>query len=61
MRIVPVFGGPKTPTTLWWLAGVMLLLEGLAQLSTGWFGVFDLQPDDIVWRVLGLFISTWSG
>ena len=44
MRIVPVFGGPKTPTTLWWLAGVMLLLEGLAQLSDrGWFGVFDLR------------------
>ena len=44
MRIVPVFGGPKTPTTLWWLTGVMLLLEGLAQLSDqGWFGVFDLR------------------
>ena len=44
MRIVPVFGGPKTPTTLWWLAGVMLFLEGLAQLSDrGWFGVFDLR------------------
>ena len=44
MRIVPVFGGPKTPTTLWWLAGVMLVLEGLAQLSDrGWFGVFDLR------------------
>jgi len=44
MRIVPVFGGPKTPATLWWLTGVMLLLEGLAQLSDrGWFGVFDLR------------------
>ena len=44
MRIVPVFGGPKTPTTLWWPTGVMLLLEGLAQLSDrGWFGVFDLR------------------
>jgi len=44
MQIVPVFGGPKTPKNLWWLTGVMLAFEGLAQLSDrGWFGVFDLR------------------
>ena len=44
MQIVPVFGGPKTPSTLWWLTGLMLFLEGLAQLSDrGWFGVLDLR------------------
>ena len=44
MQIVPVFGGPPTPKTLWWLTGLMLMLEGLAQLSDrGWFGVLDLR------------------
>ena len=44
MQIVSVFGGPKTPNTLWWLTGLMLFLEGLAQLSDrGWFGVLDLR------------------
>ncbi len=44
MQIVPVFGGPKTPNTLWWLTGLMLFLEGMAQLSDrGWFGVLDLR------------------
>ena len=44
MQIFPVFGGPKTPSTLWWLTGLMFLLEGLAQLSDrGWFGVLDLR------------------
>jgi len=44
MQIVPVFGGPPTPKTLWWLTGLMLMLEGLAQLSdSGWFGVLDLR------------------
>ena len=44
MKIVSVFGGPKTPNTLWWLTGLMLFLEGLAQLSDrGWFGVLDLR------------------
>ena len=44
MQIVPVFGGPKTPKTLWWLTGLMLFLEGVAQLSDrGWFGVLDLR------------------
>ena len=44
MQIVPVFGGPKTPSTLWWLTGLMLFLEGLAQLSDrGWFGELDLR------------------
>lgn len=44
MQIVPVFGGPKTPKTLWWLTGLMLFLEGMAQLSDrGWFGVLDLR------------------
>ena len=44
MQIVPVFGGPKTPNTLWWLTGLMLFLESMAQLSDrGWFGVLDLR------------------
>ena len=44
MQIIPVFGGPPTPKTLWWLTGLMLMLEGLAQLSDrGWFGVLDLR------------------
>ena len=44
MQIVPVFGGPKTPKTLWWLTGLMLFLESMAQLSDrGWFGVLDLR------------------
>ena len=44
MQIVPVFGGPKTPKSLWWLTGLMLVLEGLAQLSDrGWFGVLNLR------------------
>jgi len=44
MQIVPVFGGPPTPKTLWWLTGLMLMLEGLAQLyDRGWFGVLDLR------------------
>jgi len=44
MQIVPVFGGPPTPKTLWWFTGLMLMLEGLAQLSDrGWFGVLDLR------------------
>ena len=44
MQIVPVFGGPPTPKTLWWLTGLMLMLEALAQLSDrGWFGVLDLR------------------
>ena len=44
MQIVPVFGGPPTPKMLWWLTGLMLMLEGLAQLSDrGWFGVLDLR------------------
>ena len=44
MQIVPVFGGPPTPKTLWWLTSIMLMLEGLAQLSDrGWFGVLDLR------------------
>ena len=44
MQIVSVFGGPKTPNILWWLTGLMLFLEGLAQLSDrGWFGVLDLR------------------
>ena len=44
MKIISVFGGPKTPNTLWWLTGLMLFLEGLAQLSDrGWFGVLDLR------------------
>ena len=44
MQIVPVFGGPPTPKTLWWLTGLMLMLEGLAQLSDRrWFGVLDLR------------------
>ena len=44
MQIVPVFGGPKTPNILWWLTGLMLFLEGMAQLSDrGWFGVLDLR------------------
>ena len=44
MQIVPVFGGPKTPLTLWWLTGLMLFLEGIAQLSDrGWFGVLELR------------------
>ena len=44
MQIVPVFGGPKTPKTLWWLTGLMLFLEGIAQLSDrGWFGVLELR------------------
>ena len=44
MQIVSVFGGPKTPNILWLLTGLMLFLEGLAQLSDrGWFGVLDLR------------------
>ena len=44
MQIVSVFGGPPTPKTLWWLTGLMLMLEGLAQLSDrGWFGAHDLR------------------
>ena len=44
MQIVPVFGGPPTPKILWSLTGLMLMLEGLAQLSDrGWFGVLDLR------------------
>ncbi len=48
MRIVPVFGGPKTPVALWWVVGVMLAIEGLLQLSDqGWFGAVD-------WRALAI-------
>lgn len=44
MQIIPVFGGPPTPKTLWWFTGLILTLEGLAQLSDrGWFGVFNLR------------------
>ena len=44
MQIIPVFGGPPTPKTLWWLTGFMLMLEGLAQLSDReWIGVLDLR------------------
>jgi rhomboid protease GluP len=44
VKIIPVFGGPPTPQILWLLTGLMLMLEGLAQLSDrGWFGVLDLR------------------
>ena len=43
MQIVPVFGGPKTPPTLWWMTGGLLTLEALFQLAdNGWLGV-DLR------------------
>lgn len=44
MRIVAVFGGPKTPPALWWITGTLLVIEMLAQLGDrGLLAGFDLR------------------
>jgi membrane associated rhomboid family serine protease len=44
MRIVAVFGGPRTPPILWWITGSMLMIEMFAQLGDrGLLGGFDLR------------------
>ena len=44
MRIVAVFGGPKTPPLLWWITGTLLMIEMLAQFGDrGLLAGFDLR------------------
>lgn len=44
MRIVAVFGGPRTPPVLWWITGSMLMIEMFAQLGDrGLLGGLDLR------------------
>mgnify|MGYP001057532477 CR=1 FL=1 len=44
MRIVAVFGGPKTPPVLWWLTGSLLMIELFAQLGDrGLLAGYDLR------------------